>query len=154
MTTLMLLAVLGTGQAAGSDTWLSDYGEALTQARESGKPLLIVIDRPANAARVEHVSHSASGQSSESLKHYILCRVDADTAYGQAVAKAFGTSSVPYTAIIDKRGEKILFTRAGRFSMDEWNAALVSYQRGVRPVAYQPPVEYQPAYSGRAFCAG
>ena len=149
MTTLMLLAVLGTGQVAASEktpenAWLSDYGAALQRTKESGKPLLIVIDLPGNAAaRVEQISYSpgsngSSGSTAELLKYYVLCRVDADTKYGQAVAQAFKTGTLPYTAVIDKRGETILFAKSGQFAAEEWTTTLTSYWRGERPVSYRP----------------
>lgn len=140
MTTLMLLAVLGTGQVATDSAWLSDYGVALQRTKETGKPLLIVIDLPGNAAaRVEQISYRA-GSTDDLLKYYVLCRVDASSKYGQAVAQAFQTSTLPHTAIIDKRGERILYAKNGQFSGEEWTTTLTTYWRGERLVSYQPVV--------------
>jgi hypothetical protein len=153
MTTLMLLAVLSTGQITAPEPnggWLSDYGVALKRTKELGKPLLIVIDQPDSAAaRIEQVSHSRESEQANLLRHYVLCRVDASTRYGQAVAKAFGTGSLPYTAIIDKRAEHILFAKAGQFSSEEWSRTLTSHWQGVQPVSYRAASQanyYQPAY--------
>src|SRR6478672_1790188 len=120
MNALVLLAVLGTGQVATTgEKWLDDYGLALKQSKEQHKPLLIVIDRPNDSAgRISQISHSESTPAND-LKNYVLCRVDADTKYGQAVAKAFATTALPYTAVIDNAGEYILYAKSGQFSSDE-----------------------------------
>ncbi len=157
MNALVLLAVLGTGQVAASDEttgvkWLSDYGVALKAAREQGRPLLIVIDRPGDAVgRISQISHSEAGPADD-LKHYVLCRVDADTAYGKAVVKAFEAASLPHTAIIDKAGEYILFAKAGQFSSQEWTTTLAKYRTGVRPVSYRSArEEVFSGYSGYGY---
>jgi hypothetical protein len=142
MNTLVLLGVLATSQVATtSDQWLSDYGVALKQAKEQQRPLLIVIDRPADAAaRISQISHIEE-KPADGLKNYVLCRVDADTEYGKAVAKAFEATTLPHTAVIDKTGSKILFTKQGQFTSSEWTTTLASYRAGVRPVAYSSYVE-------------
>ncbi len=63
--------------------------------------------------------------------------MDADSPYGQAVAKAFEATTLPHTAVIDKAGEYILFAKAGQFSAQEWSATLDTYRAGVRPVSYR-----------------
>lgn len=146
MTSLVLLAVLSTGQAAGTDSaWMNDYGAALKKTAELQKPLLIVIDLPDNeVGRVKQVSYRSSAES-ELMKSYVLCRVDASSKYGQAVAKAFEATSVPHTAIIDREGKSILFTKRGQFSSDdEWATMLSTYRSGVAPASVQP-VSYQGA---------
>jgi hypothetical protein len=142
MNALVLLAVLSTGQvAAANEKWLDDYGVALKQAKEQQKPLLVVIDRPADsAARISQISHTEA-KPADDLKNYVLCRVDADTDYGKAVAKAFEATTLPHTAVIDKTGSKILFTKYGQFTSDEWTTALATYRAGVRPVSYSSHVE-------------
>ncbi len=158
MNALVLLAVLGTGQVAASDEtagakWLSDYGVALKAAREQGKPLLIVIDRPEDAVgRVSQISHSET-KPVDDLKHYVLCRVDADTAYGKAVAEAFDAASLPHTAVIDKAGQYVLFSKEGQFSSQEWTATLAKYRTGVRPVSYRSSAREQ-VYSGSSGYSG
>jgi hypothetical protein len=156
MNSILLLAVLSAGQSAGTPSWLDDYGAALSQAKQARKPLLIVIDRPSDAgARIEQISYRDDSRQEALLKNYVLCRVDAGTAYGAEVAKVFGASRLPYTAIIDKTTTAVLYTKAGQFTGDDWTATLVRYQSGERPVAYQPPVaiqQFQPMPS-RAFCS-
>ena len=80
----------------------------------------------------------------------LLCRIDAGSKYGQAVAQAFETTTLPYTAIIDKRAERILFSKAGQFTATEWSTTLTSHWRGERLVSYQPVVS-QPVQA--AFCS-
>ena len=162
MNALVLLAVLGTGQVAtpaenvtdkGAAKWLNDYGEGLKQARQQGKPLLVVIDRPGDAVgRVSQISHSEA-KPADDLKNYILCRVDADTAYGKAVVKAFEATTLPHTAVIDKAGEYILFTKQGQFSSQEWASTLDTYRAGVRPVSYRSAAEQVfSGYGSSSYC--
>ena len=152
MNVLVLLAVLGTGQvAATNDKWLDDYGAALKQAKEQRKPLLIVIDRPNDAVgRISQISHSESPSGSD-LKNYVLCRVDADSKYGQAVAKAFETTALPFTAVIDNAGQYVLFEKSGQFSSAEWTTTLTTYHAGVRPASYASQV-YEQSVGGGSYC--
>jgi hypothetical protein len=146
MNALALLAVLGTSQAVSGEKWLDDYGAALKQAKEQQKPLLVIIDRPADsAARISQISHSEA-KPADDLKNYVLCRIDGDTEYGKAVAKAFQANTLPHTAVIDKTGAKILFTKAGQFTSDEWKTTLVAYRTGVRPVSYSSASLVEQAY--------
>jgi hypothetical protein len=155
MNALVLLAVLGTSQAAapagpGASGWYDDYGAALRASKQAGKPLLIVIDQPGVAAgrlerlNVQPVSTRTESRPDALLKSYVLCRIDAGTKYGEAVAKAFRAPTLPYTAVIDKTGSEVLFSKAGQISSDDWTATLTKFQRGERYVSYQPAVYYQP----------
>jgi hypothetical protein len=145
MTAMILLATLSAGQIATADAaWLGDYGLALQKTKEQGKPLLIVIDLPGRsvtrgeAARVEPAGYAAGSEGSEALKDYVLCRIDASSKYGRSVVAAFQATTLPHTAIIDRRGASILYTKQGQFSSSEWTTTLTSYRHGVRPVSYQP----------------
>lgn len=129
LATLTLLAA-----TASANEWMSDYGAALKAARAEGKPLVVVIENPADrAVRFEEVSLTPQQSSSQLLARYKLCRVDASTTYGQAVAKAFRATSLPLTSIIDKTGSVQIFVKQGPLSTDEWRAALATHQSGARP---------------------
>lgn len=136
MNMVTVLSLVVGGLLAGGEyrpEWLSDYGVALRQTQAEGKPLLIVLDDPADAARhVEQISYTEDRAQTELLRHYKLCRVDVSTEYGQKVAEAFGARQFPYTAIIDTEGEVQIFRKAGRFVDDEWTATLARYRNGQR----------------------
>jgi hypothetical protein len=104
---------------------------------------------------------SAEGEQGALLKSYRLCRVDATTEYGKKVAKAFGATQLPHTAIIDRTGSVVLFKQAGQIAATDWNAALAKYQSGVsQPVARtqyyrgatQPVFNVQGASANPSYC--
>lgn len=114
--------------------WQADYGKALAATRTDQRPLLVVIDDPADpAAALEPKLLAADGEQAELLKSYRLCRVDVSTEYGRKVAEAFGAKQFPHTAIIDKTGSTVLFKKPGKIGGEEWQAALAKYQKGERP---------------------
>jgi hypothetical protein len=114
--------------------WTNDYGAALKAARAERKPLLVVIENPAESAvRFDEISLVDQQPSRQLLAKYKLCRVDASTPYGQAVAKAFRAASVPTTSIIDRTGSVQIFVKAGRLTAAEWQATLARHQSGARP---------------------
>lgn len=119
---------------ASANDWMSDYGAALKAAKAEGKPLVVVIENPSDrAVRFEEASLTAEQPSSQLLARYILCRVDASTAYGQAVAKAFRATSLPLTSIIDKTAAVQIFVQQGPLSAAQWRAALATHQSGAKP---------------------
>jgi len=133
----LALSWTSLGHLAGAfgGEWLDDYGKALQQTKQSGKPLLIVIDRPAKSA-VQSVAAKPDHRD-ELLNVYVLCRIDASTKYGQAVAESFKAQSYPYAAIIDRTGGYIIFSKSGAMGETEWTNTLTQYQKGVQPsVAY------------------
>ncbi len=89
------------------------------------------------------------------LGNYELCHVDVSTEYGQQVAKAFGATQFPHTAIIDRTGAVVLFKKPGQIAETEWTAALTRYQSGeqttARTVSYRGsvlPAGYRPTSNG------
>ena len=128
---LTVTASAMAGPAKVSPTWLEDYGNALRIAKAVKQPLLIVLDKPNEPKqRTIQVRLQYDRTEVDLLGHYQLCHIDATTPYGKAVAKAFGATEFPYTAITDKRGGKLLFTRAGRFTHSDWVATLASHKDG------------------------
>jgi hypothetical protein len=135
---LMLSAVLGAAPADGM--WKSDYAQALEAARTSKKPLLVVLHKPNEPKQaIQQVGFSDDSEQAALLKNYELCSIDVSTADGQAVAKAFGAKSYPYTVITNKTAKKVIFRKAGAFSDGQWTTTLVDYRKGVAPVTYVAP---------------
>jgi hypothetical protein len=114
--------------------WQADYGKALAATRSDQRPLLVVLDNPADpAATFDAKLIAADGQQAELLKSYRLCRVDVSTEYGQKVAEAFGAKQFPHTAIIDKTGASVLFKQSGPIAGDQWQSTLTKFEKGVQP---------------------
>jgi hypothetical protein len=129
--------------AIGSDresvqglTWFSDYGAALEATKAARKPLLVVLDDPSNRRlRVEQVSRRDDRGAGDLLAKYTLCHVDVTTAYGREVARRFRAREFPSTAIIDREGRTVIFSKAGHFSDESWRATLSGYRDGRWPAA-------------------
>ena len=139
MVSYLATAMIAVGLLAATPQppqWESDYGKALEATRAGEKPLLVVLDKPAEAeGRMDSalLSEGAiSGQPFELLSHYELCHVDVTTKYGKKVADAFRASSFPYVAIIDKTGSVILFSKTGKIAANEWQETLDVHQKGER----------------------
>lgn len=127
--------------APSGQEWLWDYGEALQATKVAQRPLLIVIDQqPKWLAHIEPVSDRKEPVDGALLEKYTLCHVDATTAYGKAVAKAFRTSTFPTTVIIDRTGSVQLVKKTGRLSADTLASLLTAHQDGERPAPAQPIV--------------
>ncbi|HEX6961983.1 MAG TPA: hypothetical protein VF175_08965 [Lacipirellula sp.] len=121
-------------------TWQADYGKALAATRSDQRPLLVVLDNPADPkAAFDAKLLAADGEQGQALKSYRVCRVDVSTEYGQKVAEAFGATQFPHTAIIDRTGSTVLFKQPGQMDGQQWQATLVKYQKGVAP---QPQTVY------------
>ena len=119
--------------------WRSDYGEALRATRADDRPLLVVLARATNpesstafAAQAQQQPGLVKDVNDELLRPYQLCHVDVDTNYGQKVAKAFGVSEFPHTAIIDKTGSVIIYAKSGELSASEWETTLADHKKGER----------------------
>jgi hypothetical protein len=137
------LLVSAALSAAPSDgMWKNDYAQALEAARSNSKPLLVVLHKPNEPKQaVQQVAFSDDNEQAALLKNYELCQVDVSTPEGEAVAKAFGAKTYPYTVITNKTAKKVIFRKAGAFSDGQWTTTLVDYRKGVAPVVYSiaPP---------------
>jgi hypothetical protein len=122
---LCLVTAVSGGQRTGEDRWTTNYAQALRAARENHKPLLVVIENPADAQqRVDAAQLESDPARKALLERYQLCRVDATTPYGQKVAKAFGADDLPFTAVSDDDTQVLLFQKAGEMSRQDWAQAL------------------------------
>lgn len=143
MVSYLATAIVAASLAAAmpqAPQWESDYGKALRATRATDDhPLLVVLESPsqsdASVQQVSYTSATVSPEEAELLAPYQLCRVDASTEYGKKVAKAFGVTSFPYTAIIDRTGTVIIYAKSGKLPADEWAETLKTYKSGERTAA-------------------
>jgi len=148
MNVLLLAALFGVELAAAPPTgqnWHSDYGVALAETKEQGKPLLVVLENPDDEpSRIHQVSLARHSDRDELLEKYVLCRLDVRTEHGKKMAAAFKAQRVPHTVVIDKSGRWQIFKKTGRLSDGEWTTTLAKHQRGerIRPVVYLQPQSY------------
>jgi hypothetical protein len=138
---VFLAVALGASQAAAAEPWHATYASAYRAGKAAGRPVLVVLDDPAQAgARIDQVSHRTalpSAAEAALLANYELCHVDVATEYGKAVARSFGAYQFPYVAITDRKVQVLLTEHSGRFADDEWLATLAKYRRGEQEA---PPV--------------
>lgn len=125
-----LVAVITISGSSGELTWLDNYGEALQLARDTQKPLLIVIDDSSQAQRFDHVRLASDATQVQLLSGFQLCRIDASTEYGQRVAEVFRAEQFPFVAMTDNTGTWIKFRSSGSMSRDEWTSTLVARRQG------------------------
>jgi hypothetical protein len=134
---VVTIAASTMGVSPSAPKWEADYGKALAATRSDQRPLLVVLDTPADAkTAVQEDLLKADGEHANLLKSYELCRVDVSTDYGKKVAEAFGATQFPHTAIIDKNGATVLFKKPGQISGDEWKSTLTKFENGVQPTSH------------------
>ena len=136
-----VLASLATtsGLLAGSLgplDWMESYGQALDTTKLASRPLLVVIESAADFHQTDApASFYRPGGPADLLRHYTLCRVDADTEYGRRVMEAFQATDLPYTAIIDRQGAHLLFRKQGQMEVSQLVKTLHLYKQGKQPTA-------------------
>jgi hypothetical protein len=129
-----IAATVAISPAALAEQWQSDYGTALEAARSANKPLLVVMELPAD--RIIETNGSGDLSSSALLKPYQLCCIDVSTPMGQQIAEAFGARQFPYTVITDTDGKNIVHRKAGHYSKLDWSSMLMTYRDGQKPPSY------------------
>lgn len=113
--------------------WQADYGKALAATRSDDRPLVVVLDVPSDPkASMEKKLASDDKAQADLLNSYQRCHIDVTTEYGKKVAKVFGATKFPFTAIIDKTGSVILSKKLGQLTESEWKETLATYQKGER----------------------
>jgi hypothetical protein len=118
--------------ADAAPQWNSKYGEAYYAGKKAQRPVLIVIDKPADAAAIKpvaYVNKDVSAEEAALLANFELCHVDASTEYGQDVAKRFGATKFPYVAITDSKVEVLRVQHTGEMSQPQWVATLAKYSK-------------------------
>ncbi|MEN0111300.1 MAG: hypothetical protein AAF805_11315 [Planctomycetota bacterium] len=138
-------ALAADAKIDAADGWNADYGAALAETKADERPLLVVLDNPAEAAESLGEERLEAG----GLERYALCRVDVTSEYGREVAKAFGVTEFPHVAIIDRTGSVIVRRIAGDVSAEQWESILDRHAAGLRegrtrytvakPIVSEPP---------------
>lgn len=145
---LLALTAIAISSAVASSKpveWQADYGKALAATRSDDRPLLVVLDVPADPkTAVEDEQLKTDGEQAKLLASYQLCHIDASTEYGQRVAKVFKANKFPFTAIIDKTGSYVLTKKHGQLTDAEWQETLSAYKQGTR----SQPTYHSTAYRG------
>ena len=144
LATALLAAVAATAPTAQPIQWQSDYGKALAATRADDLPLLVVLDKPAVAeARLDPALLGEGDKTADAhadLRDYQLCHVDVSTEYGRKVADAFHAKKFPFTAIIDKTGRIIVFSKTGKINADQWNDIVSAHKASaLAHVSYKMP---------------
>jgi len=135
--------------------WQADYGKALEETRDEARPLLVVLDNPADKAQRLDARLLSQGPGAFPLDSYELCRIDVSTEYGKRVAEVFHATEFPHTAIIDRTGSMILRRVDGNVSNEQWKETLARYEAGIsktaathkvsKPIVNEPSTTIAPA---------
>lgn len=133
----MLFALANSAAAV---EWTGDYSKALKSAARTGRPLLIVFERPSTAeSRITPFSGKSNSTSSVLLEGFELCRIDVATKSGRQIAEAFRATAFPYVAVTDRYARRIVYRKVGQFSDRDWVVMLARYGEPLRrPTAYVP----------------
>lgn len=143
---LLLVAASAFAQSDGGEAeveWSVDYAKAFAAAKTSKKPLLVVIeDSSKGTDKFEEEKLAADQTQLELLNQFELCKIDVSSNTGKKVAKAFGATELPYTAITDRTNSIVVYRRAGKMSRNEWISALIDNKD--RVYARKPVLPAQP----------
>jgi hypothetical protein len=116
--------------------WSDHYANAKHAAAEVQRPLLVVLENPADPnGRFDQQQLASNAAQLDLMKKFELCRMDVSTPYGKRVAEALKATQFPYLAITDKSTTYITFRGAGAMTADQWQQTLEAKQNGERPVA-------------------
>ncbi len=124
-----MVAALSVSGEEASINWEADYGVALEQCKSHERPLLVVLDVPADAK--QRIAPEWL-KNKKNLDNYELCHVDVTTDYGKKVADVFRVKSFPHVAIIDRSGDVILSRMSGPVSEEKWLSNLSQHKLGLR----------------------
>ncbi|MCG8449051.1 MAG: hypothetical protein MI725_05665 [Pirellulales bacterium] len=129
---------------ANQAQWQTDYGKALAATRQDDRPLLVVLDVPADSkSAVKNEQLDTKGEQGKLLRSYQLCHVDASTKYGKKVAEVFKAEKLPFAAVIDKTGSVVLCKKNGQLSDEQWKNVLTTYRKGESVAATQHTAAYR-----------
>ncbi len=133
--TALTLATSLLAASPVASRWSDDYGYSLQMTRIAQRPLLVVMDKPTEEKhRIQPVRFLLDPTQAMLLSPYELCHVDVTTAYGRKVAKVFGVTKFPHTAILDKTGKVIIYQKTGGFRTDQWVSILMDHREGNRAI--------------------
>ena len=115
------------GPTSVNPKWNSDYGKALEAARTAKRPLVVLIENPKMPEQsLDRRALSKVADSNKLLAKYELCNIDVTTDVGKRVAKAFGATQLPYTAVTDSKAQKVVYRGSGHRRPKQWIAMLVA----------------------------
>ena len=138
---LLVVTASGLGQSDESSelAWSVDYAQAFAAAKSSRKPLLVVIeDSTKQGNQFDEDKLASEPTQVQLMSQFELCKIDASSKKGKQVAKAWGATQFPYTAITDRTNSVVVYRKGGQMSRNEWIAALVESKDRVyvrKPVA-------------------
>ncbi len=128
---IVWMGLVGSSLAVAGE--YDDYAQALKAARAQGRLLVVVLQEGAQPSRATPVGRSAALLR----KHFVVCRVNVNTPYGAALAKAFGCNRFPHLAVIDAREMVILHRHTGPVDTQQvqllvarWSSAPASSRSG------------------------
>jgi thioredoxin-related protein len=104
--------------------WTSDYAQALEKARQTQCPLVVVLEDRTDPHSTLTALDDPDVQLA--LRNCSVCRVDVGTTEGANLAKKFGSTELPYTAVSDRAGKRIVLRAAGEYKDQEWIKLLAS----------------------------
>jgi hypothetical protein len=133
-----------------------NYTSAYRTAKQTERPLLVVLN-PSEDADNDAVSLgdlTATEQSRELLKNYVVTIVDADSEHGKTVQKLFNAKSLPHVVVIDKDQKFQLYKTSKKLDAKTWTTVLRKYKNGESPepanqVSYRYNYNYTPM---RSYC--
>jgi len=116
-----LVAIGGMSATNEALQWNPDYGAALQATRVNHRPLLVLIDKPADPQKGStEVVLQPDDAVGDLLAAYTLCYIDANSQYGQSVADVFRARQYPFAAVIDSDGRKVLDKWTGTRTATQW----------------------------------
>lgn len=114
-----------------------NYHAAHAEARQTGKPLLIVMNRGAQSES-GNISIAAIRKTRERrklLEDYVVVIIDTTTSHGQIVHRAYEHPKLPHVAVLDKRQVYEIFATSEPMYGQRWTEILQTYRRGARVAA-------------------
>lgn len=107
--------------------WNTNVRQAWLEARQTSKPLLVVIDVPSdNNRRIQQVSHKPDATQQALLSRYVLAHVDASTRYGRQVAEFYNVTEAPTTLVLRPASGTTTHRQSGQMGAQQWANLLVT----------------------------
>ena len=123
-----LVISMSLGVSPAEVDWGSHYGNALREARQGNRPMIIVLEH--SEASLANARQLRAKTNQTLLNQFVLCRVDVSTEYGEQVAAAFHVNKFPYTVVTDKQAQRVVYRRVGKISSRDWVATLTRIRDG------------------------
>ena len=159
-TSLIMVALLGTGHLPTSTTqtlkWQDSYSTAREMGRQERKPLAVFIGTGSTGwKKVAEAGHLSDKAKQALMEGYICLYVDRTQPGGERLADSFDVPSGPGLVVSSRNGEDQAFFHAGRLDASNLEARLAKYagaeaiSRTEMIVDSRLSYAYDPAPSGR-----